>query len=84
MNVAISRNAFRGDCGYIGMLSRWERDVVLETIRGNATGVARRVAKHRIKKKLAETLKDLNLVFTAFPDLAECLGMGSKPAGPVY
>ncbi len=60
----------------IGMLSRWERKVLLDKLHGLEVSPDHiRVVKHRVKKRLIEAFRDMQLIYAVFPDLQNVTGV---------
>ena len=74
-----------------GMLTRWERKILLDKVQGiDIKPENLRAVEHRVKKRLLEALKDLHLILAVFPDLRNVTGVtnglmrgvGFEPTNP--
>ena len=58
------------------MLTKWERKILLDKLHNlevNPDHV--KAVKYRVKKKLIEVFRDLQLVYAVFPDLQNVIGV---------
>jgi len=59
-----------------GMLTKWERKILLDKLHGVEVKPEHlRAVKHRVKKRLLEAVKDLHLILSVFPDLRNVTGV---------
>ena len=74
-----------------GMLTRWERKILLDKVHGiDIKPENLRAVEHRVKKRLLEAVKDLHLILSVFPDLRNVTGVtnglmrgvGFEPTNP--
>ena len=71
------------------MLSRWERKMLLDRLHGlEVKPNSLRTVKCRVKKRIIQAMRDLQLVYAVFPDLqsvtgvAAMRGVGFEPTNP--
>ena len=58
------------------MLTKWERRVLLDKLHGLEVNPDHlKAVKYRVKKKLIEVFRDLQLVYAVFPDLQNVTGV---------
>ncbi len=72
-----------------GLLTKWERKILLDKLHGLEVKPEHlRAVKHRVKKRLLEALKDLQLIYAVFPELKNVTpvtvvrGVGFEPTNP--
>ena len=64
-----------------GMLTRWGRKIPLDKLHGVEVKPEHlRAVKHRIKKRLEQAFRDLQLIRAVFPDMVR--GVGFEPTNP--
>ena len=64
-----------------GMLTKWERKILLNKLHGLEVKPEHlRAVKHRIKKRLEQAFRDLQLVRAVFPEIVR--GVGFEPTNP--
>ena len=65
-----------------GMLTKWERKILLDKLHGIKVKPEHlRAVKHRIKRRLEQAFKDLQLIRAVFPEMMRGVGFPPKITG---